>query len=112
MKILIETVNGQSIREISPGDVFQTSAQVIWDESIDGEFPIAILDKVGWLSKVDGALAEDPIKKAAYDQAVTEAQAKEKARADRKARLKNVNAANTLPEIRSLLKDICDEIGI
>ena len=101
MKILLQYNDGRKeIREIPAGAKFETAATVLWGEGAQGPIPADVL-----------AAFEAEKAKEASDE-IAAVSAKEKVKSERRARLKDLSKANTLPELKALLKDIVDEMGI
>lgn len=100
-KILIQYSNGkEELKDVPDGAKFHTAATILWDEREQGAIPKAKLDEY------------NAKKEAEHQAATAEEDKRKKDTQDRRARLKNVAAANTLPELKALMADIVAELGL
>lgn len=110
--ILVDVPNGyQELLTVDIGSGYMQPAAVLWDEELDGAFPLVHIPNVGGLVRVAGQLLLDAAKlQAAADKKAASA-AKIAARAARKLRLKTANpaAANSVPALRDIVSDLLDD---
>lgn len=108
MRLLVVTPDG--IQKIIWIEVTgKTSLPVLWDERIDGKMDDVMLGRVGGFKKLNGVLVFDQALKDAND---AKKELKEKEVKDRKKRLKNIDKIATIEELKPLLKDLVEYLGL
>lgn len=117
-KVVINEVDGlQKILVLGLGGSYNIPERLVFDEAVDGLLPSNLETNVGGLVRqIDGKVVVDPVLLAqAQAQKQTKDQVKAKEESDKAVRLANfkkIATLNTLPELKAILKDIIDHLGL
>jgi hypothetical protein len=116
-KLIVNTPEGiQELIEVGYGGGYFDLSLVVWDERSHGKLSDATLSQVGGLVRSGNQVQFDSSRLAANEAKKTAKAAKEqeavKDTADRRARIKNIKSANSVSELRQVVQDLVDHLGL
>lgn len=110
-KILIVDPDGlQRITEVE--ETGKTDATVLFDERVDGKMDQLMLDRAGGFRKLNGVLVFDQTVKDANEVKKSDVVQKKDEDKQRSERLKGLDKVSTLDELKPLLKDLVEHLGL
>jgi hypothetical protein len=117
IKLIVNDIDGiQRVIEVEESGKYFDETFVVWDERKDGKLTDEQLALVGGLTKQDGKLVvSEQLKKQSEDLIKAKVDAENKVKSDRQARvlvIQGLDKANTVVELKAVLKAIIDELKL